>query len=46
MKPITRTLAAALVLVLGGMPLAAGEMGVADAKSAEIAEAVMQKMGL
>ena len=34
-----------LALLLIALPLAAGEMGTADARSAEIAESVMQQMG-
>ncbi len=45
MRTVPRSLIAALALVLVATPLAAGEMGVADAKSAEIAESVMQRMG-
>ena len=40
-----RRLMAGFALLLLAAPLAAGEMGAADARSAEIAEAVMQKMG-
>ncbi len=45
MNPRTRSLTGGLALMLLALPLAAGEMGVADARSAEIAESVMQKMG-
>ena len=41
----SRRFLAGLALLLLACPLAAGEMGVADAKSAEIAAAVMRKMG-
>ena len=40
-----RRILAGLALLLLAAPLAAGELGVADEKSAEIAEAVMQRMG-
>ena len=45
MIPRASRLVAALALALIVTPLTAGEMGAADARSAEIAEAVMQKMG-
>ena len=41
----TRKTLASLALLLLAAPLGAGETGVADARSAEIAEAVMQRMG-
>jgi hypothetical protein len=44
MKP-TGIAVTGLALLLIALPLAAGEMGVADARSAEIAQSVMQKMG-
>ena len=45
MNRITRNLMAAFAVALAATPTAAGEMGAADAKSAEIAEAVMERMG-
>ena len=45
MTPRPTKLVTALALLLAATPLTAGEMGVADEKSAEIAEAVMERMG-
>ena len=40
-----KILASLALLLLAAVPLAAGEMGVADERGAEIAESVMQRMG-
>ena len=45
MNPTTRSLVLALALLLTALPLAAGEVGAADARSAEIAASVMARMG-
>ena len=45
MAPKTKNLITALALLLAAFPIAAGEIGIADARSAEIAESVMERMG-
>ena len=45
MRREMKTLITGLALLLAALPIAAGEMGTADARSAEIAESVMERMG-